>query len=787
MAALALLCLTYVVGLLSTGLGVDVAGVAVGAIAFPIAGMVTGLVLPRYWRLGPRRGTWWLAGIVGLVAVLYVQLRFPQPASDDVSHLITVSDAPPVVEITGLIKTAPRLTRSGKTQFELGALQVAKLGQQGQPLRVKQVSGSVYVTVPPPQTALMPLQMVTVKGEMYRPKPATNPGGFNFEAYLAQRGIFAGLKGKQLNFPEQEGHFRSALTWQQRVNRSIQQSFWQVRQRVVQAQAEGLKTAKVDGADLGPLVSAMLLGKGAVDVDFDLRDLFSRVGLAHALAASGFQVSLLLSILLRLTGKLRQSVAIALCAASLLLYIGLTGLEPSVVRAGLMGGAVLLGLAMQRSVKPLGSLLAVGTLILIVNPLWIWDLGFQLSFLATLGLLVTAPILDKWFDWMPPAIASLISVPLAAYIWTLPIQLYAFGIVSPYSIALNMGTALLITLISLGSGVSALAALIYPKAGSLLAMALLLPTEVLVHLVKWVDGLPGNSFATGTIAVSQVLTLLFLYGVVWWQVYWWRRWWVIGTICVMVIAVPAAYAQINRVQVTILATKQPVMVIQQRGKVGVIGGSDRSDTHFTVLPFLRQQGINRIDWAIASPTSPPDGWVKLLQTVPIQQLYQGSPPSSPTPVPAGQTEVQQQVRELQQQRGGQVIPLTLQQRITTGLDAMRCLSLTPMVMQFRIGDQVWLLASQVTAKQDRMLRAKPLPDADVLWWWGGRLSSELLQKIRPEVAIASHRQIPPDLQTYFRDHQITAFATGRDGAVQWSPQQKFVTILSAAATEATTE
>jgi competence protein ComEC len=111
---------------------------------------------------------------------------------------------------------------------------------------------------------------------------------------------------------------------------------------------------------------------------------------------------------------------------------------------------------MRRKVKLLGSLLVTATLLLLFNPLWIWDLGFQLSFLATLGLLVTVPPLIKKLDWMPPAIACLIAVPIAASLWTLPLQLYVFGVVPVYSIVVNMITTPLISVISISGIISAL-------------------------------------------------------------------------------------------------------------------------------------------------------------------------------------------------------------------------------------------------------------------------------------------------------------------------------------------
>jgi competence protein ComEC len=120
-------------------------------------------------------------------------------------------------------------------------------------------------------------------------------------------------------------------------------------------------------------------------------------------------------------------------------------------------------------------LLLAALVLLLINPLWIWDLGFQLSFLATLGLLVTSPALMKRLDWLPPTIASLIAVPIAATIWVLPLLLYVFSQVSTYSILANVVTSFLIAGITMGGFISAVFGAVWPLAGSAIAWLLYFP------------------------------------------------------------------------------------------------------------------------------------------------------------------------------------------------------------------------------------------------------------------------------------------------------------------------
>jgi competence protein ComEC len=177
-----------------------------------------------------------------------------------------------------------------------------------------------------------------------------------------------------------------------------------------------------------------------------------------------------------------------------------------------MGMAVLIALRSDRHINPLNSLLIAGTLLLIINPVWIWDIGFQLSFLATLGLIVTVEPLQKKLDWLPPTIADLMTVPLAASIWTLPIQLYAFKVFPLYSLPANILTSPLISLISIGGTIGALVGSIIPIAGSAISWSLYWPTQLLIGIVDLFNHFPGTSFAVGQIATWQLLALYGLMG-----------------------------------------------------------------------------------------------------------------------------------------------------------------------------------------------------------------------------------------------------------------------------------
>ena len=743
-----ILCLAYIVGLLATAVSWGGYGVLALGIGAALLTLAAGR-LRQFWRVSPKPGVWLATGVIGFLATLYLQARTPQPTANDISKFIPSAEGTQeqLVIVQGKVASTPRLTRSQRGQFWLEATQLDKLQGGAETANVNRVvTGKLYVIVPLLQaTGLYPGQALTVTGVLYKPKPAANPGGFDFKVYLEQEGTFAGLSGRQVIFPDDQ--------------KPPQWGWWVVRQRIVRSQVRWL------GSPEGALVSSIVLGSKVVDLPYDIRDSFIQTGLAHALAASGFQTSLILGLLLALTKRLSPALQFGCGVGALVLFLGMTGLQASVLRAVVMGFGALIALVMKRKVKQLGSLLLAATLLLLFNPLWIWDLGFQLSFLSTLGLLVTVPPLIKRLDWLPPAIASLIAVPIAAYIWTLPLQLHFFGVVPLYSLVVNILTTPLISVISIGGIISAIAALIWPLAGSGLSWLLYYPSYGLIELVQFFSQLPVHSVAVGTISVLQLLVLYGLISLAWLQPWWQRRWWFAGAIAISLVLIPWQQATVFRVTV-LAAAKEPVLVIQDQGKVLLINSGDANTARFTVLPFLQHQGVNQIDWAIATNSqSNSSGWLQILQSLPIKTFYTREAPNSP-------------IQSAVQARSGTYQPLSASQTVAAGSTSIELID-TQGSLQLQIQGHTWLLLKHLKPNEQKLALTKRFPRVQVLWWPGETLATALVETLEPEVAIASSANVDPNTVSQLRKGKTQVFCTGQDGAIQWTPGGKFEATIEA--------
>ena len=445
--------------------------------------------MPRVWRTGPTATQWGVAGAIALIAASYCLLTSPQPAPSDISHFAS----PQEQRVLGRVLQRPQTAKYNKAKFFIDVQSVSEKGLRGISIP-KIASGKLYVTAAlEPSQQLYPGEMVELRGKIQRiEKGAVEKSGFG--DYLARQGCFAQFKTYWIEFlPDQE-----PPRW----------ALWKLRQRIVSAQDRWL------GSPAGNLLSAMTLGRRAVDLPAEVKDSFVKAGLAHTLAASGFHVSLILMLVLSALRNSQPGTRAIAGGLSLILYVGLTGLQPSVIRASVMGAGVLAGLATGRKVDPRSGLFLAVTLILLVNPQWIWDVGFQLSVMATLGLILTVPRLLKAMDFLPQGISGPLAIPIAAYVWTIPLQLHYFDTVPVYSILLNAIATPLVVVISVGGFVSGAVAMIWPVGGSAIATNFYYPIHLLIWLVNQFNQLPGSSIEVKGIGAWPVVALYGLYAAV---------------------------------------------------------------------------------------------------------------------------------------------------------------------------------------------------------------------------------------------------------------------------------
>ncbi len=184
------------------------------------------------------------------------------------------------------------------------------------------------------------------------------------------------------------------------------------------------------------ILGAMLLGDKN-RMSLELKEKLNIAGVRHVTAVSGMHVLILSTILMSFLLGLGfwKGQAFYISIIIIFLFIAMTGFQASGIRAGIMGGLFLLGQKIGRkSVSSRAIVIAAG-IMLVINPLLLLnDVGFQLSFLAVLGIIYLSPAFKRWLRFIPETkffnFRSILTMTFSAYIFTLPILIYNFGRVS---------------------------------------------------------------------------------------------------------------------------------------------------------------------------------------------------------------------------------------------------------------------------------------------------------------------------------------------------------------------
>lgn len=223
----------------------------------------------------------------------------------------------------------------------------------------------------------------------------------------------------------------------------------------------------------------------------DFKENLRTSGVMHVIAASGMNVTLIGGFISTFfTFFLKRQLALAISIIGIIFYAMLAGLEPSIIRASIMGILVFSSQILGRQNMARNGLLIAGFLMLFIQPYILFDIGFQLSFTATLGLLYIRPLfeLNKKFKVIikKSFVGSDITTTIAAQLATLPILLANFGSYSLWSILANGLVLWTIPFLMAIGGVSGLLGLIFMPLGSLflyLSYPLLLYFEKIVNLI----------------------------------------------------------------------------------------------------------------------------------------------------------------------------------------------------------------------------------------------------------------------------------------------------------------
>lgn len=428
------------------------------------------------------------------------RLQFFQPVSDS-TQLVFYNDSAQPVTVTGLVVDEPDV-RDDYINLRLRAESI-DLGPALQP-----VEGLVLV-----RASRYPLRFygdrLAVTGQLETPPVFED---FSYKDYLARFGIHSLIRRPQIELlaSEQGNPFWMALlAFKGRASQTIN---------------------RILAEPYASLLNGILLGI-ETGIPDQLYEQFNLTGTSHIIVISGSNISLIAGLFLLLGIKLvGKRYAPPLAIAGILVYTFLVGADAAVSRAAAMGIIWVLAIWSGRPGLALNSLFASALVLTLINPLILWDVGFQLSFMATLGLIVLAPPLERGIFGLlkrhlrteqvgltMALLSELVIITLAAQIITGPLIVYHFGRLSLVSLLTNLLILPVQPPIMLVGGMATLAGIVWLPLGQILGWLVWLPLAWSVWMVELTAPLPFASLDLGTFPL-WLLVLMYsaIAAGIWW-------------------------------------------------------------------------------------------------------------------------------------------------------------------------------------------------------------------------------------------------------------------------------
>ena len=440
--------------------------------------------------------------------------------------------------------------------------------------------------------------VLKIRGRLTKPIGQNNFGEFNYEQYLAQKRIFAYTNIWQEKDIQKIGEERTNLLIS--FSMSMRNKIKSIIERLIHP-------------PYNFLLIGMLLGE-KTHIPPELKDVFIESGIMHILAVSGLHVGIIAAALFIFLNSLRlpKRIKMILIVLIMIIYASITGFRPSVVRATIMFSLLVTGKLINRNRNLYISLFLAAFLILLINPLILYDAGFLLSFIVTFFIIYLSPILQELFSNTITWIKNPLSVSMAAWLGIFPLSAYFFSKVSLISVISNIFIVPLTAIaVILGFIIFFLGLISIPLA-SLIANINYFVLILITFLAKLFSSLPFSF-----VYVAQPLIIfIFLYYImllfvieIFYRKIFPPKLKIKATVLILsailvVITVQIFYPLDNLKVNFINVGEGDCILIEAPKKYNILidgGGTPRSNFDVggkIVIPYLRRKGINKINLLI---------------------------------------------------------------------------------------------------------------------------------------------------------------------------------------------
>jgi len=515
----------------------------------------------------------------------------------DIDELVSL--APLNSTITGTIVSIPQGKVEGKPKFFFKAESIKFDSTQ-----IDLDNEKVLVTINSTPDKTLDLSKLKLNdsfeldGRLSAPFKAGNPSQFDYGNYLRNQNAYAVFYANDFHKIDKNLSMKAKLL----------QSVNDYREKILSIHSKYLPSPNLE------ILGGIVFGDDAVSPPKEIKQSFINSGLLHILAASGMNVAFIYGFFFAFMSlfKISFRAKVVLGMITVLVYSLMTGLGASVIRATCMLLFVLVGKLIDRDAHSISLLSFVGLLMLIYNPMYINEVGFQLSFIVTFGILVMAPAFAKFNHKVKDFLVSTVTIPIIAQLWVIPIQIFYFNNISLYSVFANIMSVPILMILSFGGFVSSLLSAITPIADFVCKTFDTILNPLLFLLVNISDfwgSLPNSAIQTTHPTVFQILlyygSLLCLTGLLYkeFREKYLKRIcitlsiligiWVITLIPIKNSDLEITTFDVGNADCFLIKTPENNYIMIDTGKVGYKGG--KSQAEIIVLKYLKDRGIKNLD------------------------------------------------------------------------------------------------------------------------------------------------------------------------------------------------
>ena len=461
-------------------------------------------------------------------------------------------------------------------------------------------------------------------GKIQLPSPARNTGSFDYKRFLASQNVYSSIITTADNI---------AYAGQAKLNPFINFSLF-LRNNIIRIIDSSLPSEQAG------LLKGIVIGERG-GLSEETKENFNISGLTHLLCVSGANIAYIAVsclFLLRIL-KIKPPYSNVVTIIVLIIFTFITGSSPAVIRAAIMGIMILLAEVFVRKSDVLTSISAASLFILIYNPFSLYDIGFQLSFAGTIGIVLFYKNLVNYFNFLPKLINDVFSVSLAAQLTVNPLIALYFNKVSLIAIVSNL------LVVPITGGVTILGFIM-----SILGQFILFPAQIVgglsyffLSFMLWVSNICAKiPFATIQVVTPSIFVIILYYSILYIILKYipekrppasfYKG--LLSLLIVIAISSLIIFSLPRPLQVNFLDIGQGdcTLIKTSSGKTCIIDGGGKFpgtrstfDPGNTIIPFLLDNGITSIDLAILSHAHGDhiQGLIKVVEKLSVKKLIIG--------------------------------------------------------------------------------------------------------------------------------------------------------------------